>query len=141
MKDLHNNIAPKRAISPVAAADNTAKVGEIIDRQGYNSLEYLIATGALPDADATFTVLLEEGDAANMSDAAAVADKDLLGTEALASFTFADDNKVFKLGYKGNKRYTRLTITPANLAAGAELICAIAVLGDPTSVPTANPPA
>lgn len=140
MEDLHNNINVKRVISPVALADNTAQVGQIIDRQGYESLEYIIATGNLPDADATFTVLLEEGDAANMSDAAAVADKDLLGTEALASFTFADDNKVFKLGYKGVKRYTRLTLTPANLAAGAELVCVIAVLGDPANAPTANPP-
>lgn len=141
MEDMHNNITPKRVISPVALADNTAAVGQIIDRQGYEKLEYIIATGALPDADATFTVLLEEGDAANLSDAAAVADADLLGTEALASFTFADDNKVFKLGYKGHKRYTRLTITPANLAAGAELVCAIAILGDPSVAPTANPPA
>jgi len=141
MEDLHNNIMPKRVISPVSLADNTAQVGQIIDRQGYESLEYLIATGSLPDADGTFTVLLEEGDIANLSDAVAVADKDLLGTEALASFTFADDNKLFKLGYKGVKRYTRLTITPANLAAAAELICAIAVLGDPSNAPTANPPA
>lgn len=140
MEDLHNNIAPKRVISPVSVADNTAQVGQIIDRQGFESLEYIIATGSLADADATFTTLLEEGDAANLSDAAAVADKDLLGTEALAGFTFADDDKVFKLGYKGNKRYTRLTITPAN-NTGAAVLSAVAVLGDPVSAPTANPPA
>lgn len=140
MEDLHNNIHIKRAISPVSVADNTAQVGQIIDRQGFNSLEYAIATGSLADADATFTVLLEEGDAANLSDAAAVADADLLGTEALASFTFADDDKVFKLGYKGNKRYTRLTITPAaNASAG--LFAAVAILGEPDLAPTANPPA
>ncbi|MDH4285669.1 MAG: hypothetical protein OEV35_10165 [Gallionellaceae bacterium] len=140
MRDLHNNINVKRAISPVSVADNTAQVGQIIDRQGYDSLEYLIATGSLADVDATFTVLLEEGDAANLSDAAAVADADLLGTEALASFIFSDDDKAFKLGYKGNKRYTRLTITPA-LNASAALLCAVAVLGNPMSAPTPNPPA
>lgn len=140
MNDLMNSITPRRSISPVAAVDNTALVGQIIDRQGYNSLTYVIATGSLPDADATFTVLLEEGDAANMSDAAAVADADLLGTEALASFTFASDNKCFKLGYIGSKRYTRLTITPANLAAGGELVSAVAILGHPQIGPTVNPP-
>lgn len=140
MRDLHNNIAPKRVISPVSVSDNTAQVGQIIDRQGFNSLEYIIATGSLADADATFTVLLEEGDAANLSDAVAVADKDLLGTEAVASFTFADDDKVFKLGYKGNKRYTRLTITPANNASAA-VLSAVAVLGHPAVAPTVNPPA
>lgn len=140
MRDLHNNIHVKRVISPFAEAGTTALVGQIIDRQGYESLEYVIATGSLADADATFTVLLEEGDVANLSGAAAVADADLLGTEALASFIFSDDDKVFKLGYKGAKRYTRLTVTPvAN--ASASLISAIAVLGDPANEPTSNPPA
>jgi hypothetical protein len=72
---------------------------------GYESLTWLIATGALPDADATFTVLVEHGDAANLSDAAAVPDEQLVGTEALASFIFSDDNKCFKIGYIGGKRY------------------------------------
>jgi len=139
IEDLHNNINIKRVISPVSVADNTAQVGQIIDIQGYESLEYIIATGSLADADATFTALLEEGDAANLSDAAAVADAQLLGTEALASFTYADDDKVLKLGYKGFKRYTRLTITPAANASAA-LISAVAILGRPCIAPTANPP-
>lgn len=140
MKDLMNNIQVKRVLSPVATpADNTAQVGEIVDRQGFESLTYVILTGALPDADATFTTLLEEGDAANLSDAAAVADADLIGTEALASFLFSDDNKCFKLGYKGNKRYTRLTITPA-ANASASLLAACAILGHPDQAPTINPP-
>lgn len=139
MKDLHNNIHVKRVLSPVSVADTTAQVGEIIDRQGYDSLEYVIATGSIADADATFTVLLEEGDAANLSDAAAVADADLLGTEVLAAFQFDDDNEVRKLGYKGNKRYTRLTITPVANASAA-LLSVVAVLGHPASAPTANPP-
>lgn len=140
MRDLFNEVAPKRCISPQSVADNTALVGQIIDRKGYESLTYLIATGSLGDAGAEFTVLLEEGDAANLSDAAAVADADLLGTEALASFIQSDDDKCFKLGYRGSKRYTRLTITPTNNATAA-LIGAIALLGDPANAPTVNPPA
>lgn len=140
MRDLHNNINVKRVISPVSVADNTAQVGQIIDRQGFESLEYIIATGSLADADATFAVLLEESDAANMDGAAAVADADLLGTEAQAGFIFSDDDKVFKLGYKGHKRYTRLTITPSGNASAA-VLSAVAVLGHPANAPTANPPA
>lgn len=137
--DLHNNIHIKRAISPVSEAGTTALVSEIVDRQGYGALEFIIATGSIGDADATFTVLLEEGDAANLSDAAAVADADLLGTEALAAFQFDDDNEVRKLGYIGIKRYLRLTITPVANASAA-LISAVAVLGCPEVSPTANPP-
>lgn len=143
MKDLFNNVTPKRVISPVSVADNTAQVGQIIDRQGYESVTYAILTGSIGDADATFTVLLEEGDDAALSDAAAVADPDLLGTEALAGFTFANDDVCRKIGYKGNKRYTRLTITPANNSAtpSAALLAAVAILGHPHLTPTANPPA
>lgn len=140
MRDLMNEMTPKRVISPVSVADNTAQVGEIIDRKGFESLTYVIATGSLADADVTFTVLLEEGDAANMSDAAAVADADLIGTEALAGFRYDDDNECRKLGYKGSKRYTRLTITPANNSS-ASVIAAVAILGHPENGPTANPPA
>ena len=140
MKDQMNHLYPKRVISPVSVADNTAQVGQIIDRAGFESLTYVIATGSIADADATFTVLLEEGDASNMSDAAAVADADLIGTEVLAAFQFDDDNECRKLGYKGNKRYTRLTITPVNNASAA-VIAAVAILGNPAMTPTANPPA
>lgn len=140
MRDLHNNVDIKRVISPVSVADTTAQVGQIIDRQGFESLEYVIAIGSVADADATFTVLLEEGEAANLSDATAVADKDLLGTEVLAGFQFDDDNECRKLGYIGNKRYTRLTITPVANASAA-VLAAVAVLGHPNLSPTANPPA
>lgn len=139
MQDLHNNIHPKRVISPVSVSDTTAQVGQIIDRQGYGSVEYVILIGSVADADATFTVLLEESDESDMTGAAAVADADLLGTEALAGFQFDDDNEVRKLGYKGHKRYTRLTITPVGNASAA-VLGAVAVLGHPAGAPTANPP-
>lgn len=139
MKDGFSNIHPLRCISPVSVADTTPLVGQIIDRQGFESLTYVISTGSIADADATFTVLLEDGDAANLADAAAVAGANLIGTAALAGFQFDDDNKTRKLGYVGGKRYTRLTITPiAN--ASAAVISAVAILGHPQLAPTANPP-
>lgn len=140
MKDLSNSITPKRVISPVSVADTTAQVGQIIDRRGFESVTYIIATGSIADDDATFTVLLEDGDNSSLTDAAAVADEYLIGTEALAAFQFDDDNECRKLGYIGPKRYTRLTITPVANASAA-VIAAVAVLGDALNKPTANPPA
>ncbi len=35
MRDLTNNILVKRVVSPASVADNTAAVGQIIDRLGY----------------------------------------------------------------------------------------------------------
>lgn len=136
--ELFNSVNIKRVLSPVSVADNTAQVGQVIDHQGYSQAVYAIATGSLGDAGAEFTVLLEESDASG-SGFAAVDDADLLGTEALASFIQSDDDKCFKLGYKGAKRYTRLTITPANNAT-ASLLAAVCVL-EAQLKPTANPPA
>lgn len=145
MRDLMNSIHTARAISPVSVADNTAQVSQIIDLQGYDGCTFVILTGSLADADVTFTALVEEGDAANLSDAAAVADADLIGAtatltpEQAASFQFDDDNETRKVGYLGNKRYVRLTITPSNNASAA-LISAVAVLAHASLQPTANPP-
>jgi hypothetical protein len=120
MKDLHYSVKYSRALSPVAAvSNNTAFVSEILDTANFTANELVILTGSLADADATFTVLLEEGAASNLSDAAAVADGDMLGTEAGASFTFANDDTTKKLGYIGSKRYIRATITPANNTGNA----------------------
>lgn len=139
MRDQMSSLDVKRAISPVSVADNTAAVGQIIDTQGSNALTFVIALGAIADADATFAVLVEHGDAANLSDAAAVPDEQLIGTEALAGFQFDDDNECRKIGYRGGKRYVRLTITPTNNASGA-LLAAVAVM-KPLLLPAANPPA
>jgi len=138
MQDLHSNIHPT-GVAVTANADNTATVSGIIDRQGYNSLEFLIATGTLADVNATFTVLVQDGAAANLSDAANVSDADLLGTEVLAGFAFGDDDEARKIGYKGSKRYVQCTVTPADNTSAAP-IAIIPLLGHPGSAPTANPP-
>lgn len=127
--DLYHTIKAVRAISPdEGAGDDTAKVSEIIDTLGYDSLLFAIATGTVADAGAAFTALLEHGDNAALTDAAAVPDTELHGTEAAASFTQANDNVVRTIGYHGQKRYVRLTITPAGNAAAWD-ITAIALLG------------
>jgi hypothetical protein len=123
MRELDDNIDVKPGILPAAATtDNTAFVSQILDMQGLQSAEFVILTGSLADADAdaTFTTLAAEGEQANLSDNTAIDDRDLLGLESQASFTFAADNKVFKLGLRpSGKRYKRVTITPANNTGNA----------------------
>jgi len=104
--------------------DNTPFVSPILDRLGYEEVTFFLMTGTIADADVTFTVLLEHGDAANFSDAAAVPDGEMVSQasgapETDAAFNFGDDNEVRKLGYKSTapKRYLRLTVTPAANAA------------------------
>lgn len=140
MRDLINNIDMKRAIAPAAATtDNTARVTQILDRIGVESLALAIILGDLADADATFAVTMEHGDASDLSDATAVPADQLNGTLALAGFNFSNDNAVRKIGYVGGKRYVRATITPAN-NTGNFFVSALWILGKNNLRPTANPP-
>jgi hypothetical protein len=137
MRDLANSITLKRAISPAAAvADNTPIVSQIVDLAGYGKVAFAILIGAIADADATFTTLVEHGDQANLSDAAAVPDSQLTGTEAAASFKFDSDDQTRKIGYVGPKRYLRLTITPAGNAGNA-FVAAVAILSEARYWPAA----
>lgn len=137
--DLHSDIELKRLISPTRQTNSdTAIVSQIIDCAGASLVELLIAYGSLTDANATVTALLEDGEEANLSDAAAVADEFLLGTEAAAGAAAAsDDNKVAKLGYIGRKRYIRLTLTPSGNDSGNVDVSAVAILGRGRTLPEA----
>jgi len=139
MRDLMNSIHTAVALAPVVATDNTAQVSAIIDTRGYDSLTFAILAGTLADADATFAVTMDHGDASNLSDAASVPTAEILGTLALAGLTFADDAETRKVGYLGAKRYVRLTITPTGNTGNAPL-AVLAILGHPAIRPTANPP-
>lgn len=141
MRDLLNNIEVRRAISPLnQGGGNTAVQSQIIDTRGFGSLTFLIATGNLADADATFAVSLQHGDASDLSDAVTVPAEELIGTTTAAGFTSANDDSVRKIGYGGTKRYVRLVITPSNNDSGsATFLSAVAVLGHPERAPTSNP--
>lgn len=139
-RDLHNNIHVRAAIAPAVITDNTAQVSAIIDTAGYESLEFVCAYGTLADADVTVVALVEHGNAANLSDAAAAPDNMLLGTEVQAGSAFDQDGKPRKIGYVGDRRYVRLTLTPAN-NTGNLPVAALAILGHPRNRPTVNPPA
>lgn len=134
-QDLHNTIKCSLAEPPVAAqTDNTAIVSTILDTAGFGSHEYVGILGTNTDADVSFTVLVEDGDNSSLTDNAAVADAYLLGVEAMG-LDFADDNKVFKIGYMGTKRYVRVTITPADNAAGNIFFAAVWIQGHPSELP------
>lgn len=125
------------ALNPKAATtDNTAYTSEIIDTAGYDSVSFVWHAGSIADADATFTLLVEHGDVSNLSDAAAVSDAELTTTETAAAPTFGSDNSTGKIGYLGNKRYVRVTITPA-ANSGNIFLSGLWVLGNASQSPVA----
>lgn len=117
-RDLHNLIALAVAVNTTAVVDGEDVVGNIIDRDGAQALEIVLQSGAYTDG--SVTPLVEHGDESDLSDAAAVPDELLLGTEADAALTGA--NQVKKVGYIGDKKYVRVTLVTAagtTMTAGA----------------------
>lgn len=134
-RELEGNVSVENALDIQEITSDTTTAGDIIDGQDFDSLTYIFQTGTVTDGD--YTLLIEEGDESDLSDASAVADADLTVTEASASFTAdTDDNKVSKIGYTGSKRYTRLSVVSTNTTSGA-FVCAVAVLGHPAIAPVA----
>lgn len=126
MRDFLHSVVAKRAISSTRVTDNTAQVSQIISLQGFEAALFTINIGTIADADATFAVLLEEGDATNLSDAATVANADMISESSAvpltaAGFQFDSDNQVRTLGYIGGKAYIRLTITPSANTGNADI--------------------
>jgi hypothetical protein len=133
MRDLHSNILGSRGISPAAALTaNGTTTGQTIDVREYGSVEFFFQSGVITDG--TFTVTVYEGDASDMSDEAAVADADLLGTEPV--FAATDDNMVKRVGYIGGKRYVRAKVVQAGATSGG-FISSIVVQGHPKTAPVA----
>lgn len=139
-RDLMNNIHPVVAIAPVVVTDGTAQTSAAIDVRGYKSVTFLIALGTLADADATWSVEVLEGSTTTQASHTAVADTDLIGTEALAGFTFADDGETRKIGYKGDADYVSIEIDDVTANTGNAPMCVICLL-EPYERPAANPPA
>lgn len=137
-RDLMSNIHPVVAIAPVVVADNTVQKSAAIDVRKYKSVTFLIALGTLADVDATFAVVIKEGSTSTQTSHTAVAAVDLIGTNALASFTFADDGEMRKIGYKGAADYVSIEITPTNNAGNAPM--AVVAVFEPLDFPAPNPP-
>lgn len=115
--DFYDNYEVVKGLAPITGSDNTDLVSEILDCQKYSEVMVVIMTGVLADADATFPLVLQEGDASNLSDAGDVAAGDVYPAEP--SLTFGDDGEVHAFAYKGTKRYLRATIDPANNTGSA----------------------
>lgn len=134
MRDMHNNISVLRAIKPVAVGTTGAANGQlsgIIDRRGYDSVEFVYQSGGSASVADTITPVVLEA-AATGDSFTSVADTDLLGTEAALTLT-TSAGKIGKVGYRGNKPYLKLRLYGVGTATA--LVAANVVLGNPPRAP------
>lgn len=115
MKDTYSKLGLVAALLPqVLAATDTGATP--IDLQGFNSALVIVNTGAIVGAG-DFTAKLQHSDTTTGGDFVDVPAADLLGAfpASLAQ------NAVYKVGYKGAKRYLRTVVTKnggTSIAAG-----------------------
>lgn len=140
--DLHSNMKQVQSVIPAAIGANATKTGAIVDRKGYGGVEYVVDYGSVTTTGSIVTVVLKEGDVTGTL--TSVADADLIGTEALASLLAGAraagvGKEVSKrLGYKGSKRYTQLSLVQTGTTSvGA--VAATAILFNPMVAPVSNP--
>lgn len=138
MKDMHSNIKIVRGVGPAAVGTTGAANGTLsafVDRQGFESVEFVIGRGVSASAVDVITPVILEGDATGGS-FTSVADGDLLGTEAaVATALTGNAAAVSKLGYRGNKRYLKIRLYGTGTATS--LVDAKVLLGNPHLSPVA----
>jgi hypothetical protein len=112
--DATNNTEAAFGMLATLSGATPAK-GNIIDMQGWGSLDLHVQTGTVTDAGTAsgFSFEVQESDTTADADFTAVADADLIGTEAALTVTDddADNIVVGKIGYRGSKRYVRIVAT------------------------------
>jgi len=141
-RDLHHNVRVIRCISPIAVGTTgTGQTGKIIDRAGFESVEFIVNYGSVTATNAVFTVTAKEGDVTGTM--TSIADADLLGNETFAGLGQAatrtsgtSKNVSKRFGYKGIKRYVQLSVKSTVTAAA--VIGADVLLGNPRNAPVAT---
>jgi len=110
--DERNNAEYGVALSATLSGTTKAE-GDWIDMQGWDALTFTVSTGTVTDAGTAsgFSFQVEEGDDTTDAGATAVADADLIGLESALTVTADDDDDTFvgSIGYRGTKRYVRMT--------------------------------
>lgn len=126
MRDLVHNIGVVLAIAPADVAANTN--GASIDLLGFDSVAFIVTTGAITGAGA-FTLKLQESD-----DGAAWADVPANLYQAPISGNLAATSTV-KTGYRGYKRFVRPVLTKGS---GTSIFASvIAIKGNAADKPVA----
>jgi hypothetical protein len=114
MVDMRSDTTTAFGISATLSG-TTPAAGNIVDLADYAAATFLYQTGAVTDAGAAggFTLVVQHSDTTAAADFAAVADADLVGTEADLAVTLdtTDSVAIGSIGYIGTKRYVRVVIT------------------------------
>jgi len=134
---VYNSVLVQQTVTAANRTNGTVN-GTAIDLwsntvgdQVFRSALAVVQTGTITDG--THTVEVQESD--DNSSFTAVADADLQGSEP--AIGAANDNVVYEIGYRGTKRYIRVTVVTSGATTGGTF-GAVLILGIPRRLPVAH---
>lgn len=132
MRDLHSGIKRLIVVAPQAVGTSGiagGKLSAVIDRRGYDAVEFIYSSGTSASVADTITPVVYESTATG-SGFTSVADADLVGTESAITLSAAATKNV---GYVGSKPYLKLRLYGTGTATA--IVAATADLGKPNREP------
>ena len=131
-RDLKNNVSAVSTLAPAARAATAD--GTAVDLANYGSATVVIDVGTAAGTNPSFTFEVQHSDTTTGGDFTAVDAADLDGSEPV--ITTANDVATYEIGYRGIKRYLRVTIEAVAGTDTPTLPCTALVLrGSPRVAP------
>jgi len=133
-RDIKTRIIERLGFFPVVITSSfpSGQPGPIIDMQGFESIVFAMAVGAIIGGAGDVQLRIEHGDLSNLADSVPVPDEFLSGTEA---DTLIDTlGNTSSIGYIGKKQFVRAFVIPANIVTSLA-VAVVAILGDGLTQP------
>lgn len=147
-RDTLSSLKIDQALAPQTVQAAAVNSGNI-DTQGFDSLTVTVLVGDIADTlgssnrlDLTIEHADDDGTGSPGS-YAACADADVIGYSGLSSGLFksvdsdTEDQARYAIGYRGDKRFVRVTATPVSLVTGGP-VAMVAIKGHPHTGPADN---
>jgi hypothetical protein len=132
------NVVVVGTLDPVAKNATWSSTG--IDRYGYSDVVMCVyfGTGSSLSGSVYYTLAFEDSDTSVSTGFGTIAAADIEGglTPTYVCNSTSKDNQIIVRGYKGTKRWVRVTATLTGSDSGTTLTSCFVILGNPTIIPT-----
>ncbi len=148
MHDLVNNIGIEQSLMPQTIQASALDTGDL-DTQGAEALAVVLLVGNIVDTlsgSDRIDVKIEHADddgSGSPDSYAACTDEDVLNFTGLSSGQFlsidssGEEQKRYVIGYRGGKRFVKVTATPVSLSTGGP-VAFLALKGNLSQLPVDN---
>lgn len=103
-----------------AISTDTTTAGPIFDTAEYE-MGFSAFIACVAYTDGTYTMLIQEGDESDLSDAATISTDKLIGSLPAVSALTTDGAESTSVGIHSNKRYVRVSVVSTSTTTGATI--------------------